>query len=112
MRIEPKREKGSLFLILMIIIHSFIHSRFIHSFIHSWLETNSFYRNHSYQTVIKENMFDSTTLELGTKERWILEGRRWLYLMPEKLEFDFHFGKYKFVHLKLLPSHLSSLNNI
>ena len=57
-------------------------------------------------------MFGSTTLELGTKERWILEGKRWLYLMPEKLDFDFHFGKYKFVHLKLLPSHLSSLNNI
>ena len=57
-------------------------------------------------------MFGSTTLELGTKERWILEGKRWLYWIPEKLEFDYHFGKYKFVHLKLLPSHLSSLNNI
>ena len=27
---------------------------------------------------------------LGTKERWILEGKRWMYLMHEKLEFDFH----------------------
>ena len=30
------------------------------------------------------------SLVLSTKEHWILEGRRWLYLMHEKLEFDFH----------------------
>ena len=39
-------------------------------------ETNSFYRNHSYQTVIKENAFDSITLELDSKERWIFEGKK------------------------------------
>ena len=48
------------------------------------------HRNHSYQTVIKENTFGSTVQGFATKERWILEGKRWLYLMHEKLEFDFH----------------------
>ena len=61
---EPKQEEGSSFLILMI-----------------WLETNSCYCNHSYQTVIKENTFGSITLKLGTKERWIVEGKKWSYLM-------------------------------
>ena len=60
-----------------------------------FISSNSFYRNHSYQKVIKENTFGSITLELGSNERWILVGERLLYLMHEKLEFDFHsMGRY------------------